>query len=141
MRIASPSVTPSPLLSALPRSGMTVVVVMGLGQRARIAAALGGMGWDPSTPAAVVVGAATAAAWTWTGTLGQLGAVALPAAPTGEPAAPGLLVIGDVVTVAADVEARRQSAETEAAPPTTEVDVDTGATDEVEGDFDTRRAR
>jgi uroporphyrin-III C-methyltransferase / precorrin-2 dehydrogenase / sirohydrochlorin ferrochelatase len=100
-----------PLLAALPRTGMTVVVLMGLGQRARIAAALEGMGWDAGTPAAVVVGAATAAAWTWTGTLGQLGDVVLPAAPRGEPAPPGLLVFGDVVTVAAEVEARRQEAE------------------------------
>lgn len=99
-----------PLLESLPRRGMTVVVLMGLGQRARIAAALGGFGWDPATPAAVVVGAATSAAWTWTGTLAQLGEVVLPAARAPEPAAPGLLVIGDVVTVAAEVEALRQGA-------------------------------
>jgi uroporphyrin-III C-methyltransferase len=98
-----------PLLEALPRQGMTVVVLMGLGQRARIAAALARFGWDAATPAAVVVGAATSAAWTWTGTLAGLGEVNLPAARAGEPTAPGLLVIGDVVTVAAEVEALRQS--------------------------------
>jgi len=100
-----------PLLAALPRQGMTVVVLMGLGQRARIARALDELGWDAATPAAVVIGAATAAAWTWTGRLGELGGVALPAPSAGEPAAPGLLVIGQVVTVAAEVEALRRGAD------------------------------
>jgi len=86
---------------------MTLVVLMGLGQRQGIAAALRDRGWAPTTPAAVVVGAATAAAWTWTGTLAGLGEVKLPTPVAGEPA-PGMLVIGDVVTVAAEVEALRR---------------------------------
>lgn len=130
-----------PLLAALPRSGMTVVVLMGLGKRARIAAALAELGWDAGTPAAVVVGAATAAAWTWTGTLGQLGEVVLPAGPPGEPAAPGLLVIGEVVTVPAEVEARRQDAANgsgETAAPTAATEA--GIAD-FDADLDTGRAR
>src|SRR5262245_61869173 len=47
-----------PLLAGLPRQGMTVVVLMGLGQRAPIAGALAELGWPAATPAAVVVGAA-----------------------------------------------------------------------------------
>ena len=97
-----------PLLAALPTRGMTVVVMMGLAQRATIAAALRDCGWDMDTPTAVVIGAATAAAWRWTGKLGELGGVELPAANPGEPGAPGLLVIGEVVAVATQVERLRQ---------------------------------
>ena len=97
-----------PLLATLPTRGMTVVVMMGLAQRATIVAALRDFGWDMDTPAAVVIGAATPAAWRWTGTLGALGGVELPAANPGDPGAPGLLVIGEVVAVAAQVERLRQ---------------------------------
>ncbi|MES1204682.1 MAG: uroporphyrinogen-III C-methyltransferase [Pseudomonadota bacterium] len=96
------------LLATLPRQGMTVVIMMGLGQRAGIAAALREFGWDARTPAAVIVGAATAADWRWTGTLGGLHEVQLPAAAPGEPGAPGLLVIGEVVGVAGEIENLRR---------------------------------
>lgn len=98
-----------PLLAGLPSQGMTVVVLMGLGQRARIAATLVEFGWGAQTPAAVVLGAATAAAWSWTGTLETLATVELPPRPAGEPAAPGLLVIGEVVSLVAQVEALRHA--------------------------------
>lgn len=132
-----------PLLAALPRTGMTVVVLMGLGKRAHIAKALGELGWDAVTPAAVVVGAATAASWTWTGTLGQLGDVALPAAPAGEPSPPGLLVIGEVVTVAAEVQSRRAGAVDDAPPATPGSDdaIDPDTDFELEFDLDRGRAR
>lgn len=97
-----------PLLAALPTSGMTVVVLMGLAQRAAIASALHDCGWHAATPAAVVIGAATPAAWRWTGALGELSTVEIPAAPPGQPGAPGLLVIGEVVAVAAEVERLRR---------------------------------
>ncbi|MEO5767786.1 MAG: uroporphyrinogen-III C-methyltransferase [Polyangia bacterium] len=111
-----------PLLSALPSQGMTVVVLMGLAERASIASTLIGCGWAPATPAAIVIGAATPAAWRWTGTLDQLGGVALPQRDPGGTGTradaadpddgdgrvgappPGLLVIGQVVAVATQLE-------------------------------------
>jgi siroheme synthase len=115
------------MLAALPSQGMTVVVLMGLAERATVASTLIESGWAPTTPAAVVIGAATPAAWRWMGTLDQLGAVALPQrrlggtgfrgdaaelddtddGPGGSPP-PGLLVIGQVVEVATQLEAMKK---------------------------------
>jgi uroporphyrin-III C-methyltransferase/precorrin-2 dehydrogenase/sirohydrochlorin ferrochelatase len=89
--------TYGPLLDALPPSGMTLVVLMGVRQRAAIAARLCGRGWPASTPAALVMGAATEQAWRWLGVLSDLGAAEIPPAST---EAPGMLVIGDVVSLA-----------------------------------------
>jgi hypothetical protein len=50
----------------------------------------------------VIVGAATAASWSWTGTLASLGAAEIPEAAAG---APGLLVVGAVVGLAAELAA------------------------------------
>jgi len=86
-----------PLLDALPGSGMTLVVLMGVRQRAAIAARLLARGWPGATPAALIVGASTPQAWRWTGPLRDLGAVSVPDASS---SAPGTLVIGDVVSLA-----------------------------------------
>ena len=75
---------------------------MGLGQRGRIGERLLARGWSADTPAAVIVGAATAQSWSWTGTLASLGTVDIPAASSG---APGLLVVGAVVGLAAELAA------------------------------------
>jgi uroporphyrin-III C-methyltransferase/precorrin-2 dehydrogenase/sirohydrochlorin ferrochelatase len=92
--------TYGPLLDGMPAGASTLVVLMGLGQRAAIARRLLARGWRADTPAAVVVGAATPQAWRWTGALEALPAVELPAEAAG---APGLLVIGDVVALAAEI--------------------------------------
>jgi len=92
--------TYGPLLDGLPAGGLTLVILMGLGQRARIAERLLARGWRPETPAAVVVGAATPSQWRWTGALAGLGAVEIPPSAV---EAPGLLVIGDVVALAAEI--------------------------------------
>jgi uroporphyrin-III C-methyltransferase/precorrin-2 dehydrogenase/sirohydrochlorin ferrochelatase len=92
--------TYAPLLDGFPPGALTLVVLMGLGQRANIAARLQARGWDPATPAAVILGAATPQSWRWTGTLAALGDVALPSESSG---APGLLVIGAVVSLAAEL--------------------------------------
>jgi uroporphyrin-III C-methyltransferase/precorrin-2 dehydrogenase/sirohydrochlorin ferrochelatase len=92
--------TYAPLLDGLAPGSATLVVLMGLGQRARIAARLVARGWSAETPAAVVVGAATPQSWRWLGTLGALGAAEIPAASSG---APGMLVIGAVVGLAAEL--------------------------------------
>jgi uroporphyrin-III C-methyltransferase/precorrin-2 dehydrogenase/sirohydrochlorin ferrochelatase len=91
-----------PLLDGFPPDALTLVVLMGLGQRARIGERLLGRGWSADTPAAVIVGAATAQSWRWTGTLASLQAVDIPAASAG---APGLLVVGAVVGLAAELAA------------------------------------
>ena len=89
-----------PLLDGFVPGTLTLVFMMGLGQRARIAERLVARGWSAEMPAAVVVGAATPQSWTWTGTLGALGAVDLPEAAA---RAPGLLVVGAVVAVAGEL--------------------------------------
>ena len=94
--------TYGPLLDGFPPGALTLVILMGLGQRARIAKRLLARGWSAETPAAVIVGAATAQSWRWTGTLASLGAVDVPAPSAG---APGLLVIGAVVGLATELAA------------------------------------
>ncbi len=83
-----------PILRALPPGSATVVVLMGLANRAGIAAALLESGWGPSVPAAVVLGASTSAAATWVGDLAGLGGAPLPVQAWD---APGLIVVGEVV--------------------------------------------
>jgi uroporphyrin-III C-methyltransferase/precorrin-2 dehydrogenase/sirohydrochlorin ferrochelatase len=92
--------TYGPLLAGFAPGSLTLVVMMGLRQRARVAELLMARGWDRATPAAIVVGAATPDAWRWTGTLESLGAAEIPPASR---AAPGLLVIGEVVTLAGEL--------------------------------------
>jgi uroporphyrin-III C-methyltransferase/precorrin-2 dehydrogenase/sirohydrochlorin ferrochelatase len=84
-----------PALLGLAPACITVVVLMGLRQRAAIAADLIERGWSPDLPAAIVLAAGTPRQSTWTGTLAALGA-----APLADPDAPGILVIGEVVTLA-----------------------------------------
>jgi uroporphyrin-III C-methyltransferase/precorrin-2 dehydrogenase/sirohydrochlorin ferrochelatase len=82
-----------PALDALGPSALTVVVLMGLGQRAAIARRLLARGWAAGTPAAIVLGASHAGAHTWRGTLADLPAAAL---PPDRAHLPGTLVIGAV---------------------------------------------
>jgi uroporphyrin-III C-methyltransferase/precorrin-2 dehydrogenase/sirohydrochlorin ferrochelatase len=95
--------TYGPLLDGFAPGSLTLVVMMGLGQRARIADRLLARGWAADMPAAVIVGAATPLSWTWMGTIAGLGAVEVPAASSGNP---GLLLVGDVVSVAAELAAQ-----------------------------------
>ena len=92
--------TYGPLLDGFPPGALTLVVLMGLGQRARIAERLLARGWSADTPAAVIVGAATAQSWRWTGTLASLARRRIPTPSAG---APGLLVVGAVVGLAAEL--------------------------------------
>jgi len=84
-----------PVLESLPPRSATVIVLMGLASRAATARVLLERGWSPATPAAVVLGASTADARTWLGTLSELGQ-----APCSNADLPGTIVIGDVVTLA-----------------------------------------
>jgi uroporphyrin-III C-methyltransferase/precorrin-2 dehydrogenase/sirohydrochlorin ferrochelatase len=92
--------TYAPLLDAFAPGSLTLVVMMGLRQRARVAERLIARGWDRETPAAVVVGASTPQAWRWIGTLAGLGGAEIPPESS---SAPGLLVIGQVVSLAAEL--------------------------------------
>jgi uroporphyrin-III C-methyltransferase/precorrin-2 dehydrogenase/sirohydrochlorin ferrochelatase len=74
-------------------NGVTIVVMMGMVERAAIAARLEAHGWRAATHAAIVCGASTPEAWTWTGTLAEVGAAEPPAD------VPGVLVVGEVVRV------------------------------------------
>ena len=94
--------TYAPLLDGLPPGALTLVVLMGLGQRARIAERLLARGWSADTPAAVIVGAATRAELELDRDAGALGDRGHPAGASG---APGLLVIGAVVGLAAELAA------------------------------------
>jgi uroporphyrin-III C-methyltransferase/precorrin-2 dehydrogenase/sirohydrochlorin ferrochelatase len=86
-----------PVLEGLAPRAATVVVLMGLANGPDIAALLLARGWDPATPAAVLLGASTADAAAWTATLGGLArGIDLPAASR-----PGTIVIGDVVRLRA----------------------------------------
>ena len=72
---------------------VSVVVLMGVGARADLASRLMAHGWSAATPSAIVCGASTPDAWTWTGPLAQMGAATPPAGLA------GVLVIGEVVRV------------------------------------------
>jgi len=92
----------APLLSSLAPGSATVVVLMGLANRAAIAALLLARGWPHSTPAAVVLDASHDSAATWTGTLAMLGACPLPG---DRPESAGVLVVGEVVSLSAAIAA------------------------------------
>jgi uroporphyrin-III C-methyltransferase/precorrin-2 dehydrogenase/sirohydrochlorin ferrochelatase len=89
-----------PLLESLPPRTATVVVLMGLGSRREVAGLLLASGWDGGTPAAILLGASTPQAYTWTGALAELGETPLPDESVD---APGTLVVGDVVALAARI--------------------------------------
>ena len=84
-----------PALDSLSPGSLTVVVLMGLASRAAIAGRLQERGWAPTTPAAICLAAGTPHAFTWTGSLAQLGAVS----SEDHAGAPGVLVIGAVAAL------------------------------------------
>jgi uroporphyrin-III C-methyltransferase/precorrin-2 dehydrogenase/sirohydrochlorin ferrochelatase len=76
-------------VAALQPSGVTIVVLMGLGRRVAIARCLLDRGWPTETPAAIVADASRPDQQTWRGTIGELAANADPE-PGREEGAPGL---------------------------------------------------
>jgi uroporphyrin-III C-methyltransferase / precorrin-2 dehydrogenase / sirohydrochlorin ferrochelatase len=86
----------TPMLSGIRPGTMTLVVVMGLGSRGRIAQVLIRHGWPGWMPAAVVLCASTPRQRVWRGTLGQLPAVSLDPKRDG----PGVIVVGEVASFA-----------------------------------------
>lgn len=84
-----------PILHGLQPGAATLVVLMGVRHRAELAAYLVGRGWSNATPAALVLSASHTTQAAWTGCLATLGD-----APMREVDAPGVLVIGEVVSLA-----------------------------------------
>jgi uroporphyrin-III C-methyltransferase / precorrin-2 dehydrogenase / sirohydrochlorin ferrochelatase len=82
------------LAMSIPPRGVTLVVLMGTAARADVAARLGDAGWPLSTPAAIVSNATLPDERVWSGTLGTLAAADVGTAP-------GTIVVGDVVALAA----------------------------------------
>jgi uroporphyrin-III C-methyltransferase/precorrin-2 dehydrogenase/sirohydrochlorin ferrochelatase len=94
-----------PVVMAVRPGATTLVVLMGVATRARLADLLIRAGWSPETPAAALLSASTPEAHTWVGTLAGLADAPLPDAR-----APGTLVIGEVVSLAATTTAARTTA-------------------------------
>lgn len=88
------------LVSSIAPGSATLVVLMGLAERARIAARLMAGGWRADTPAAIITSASQPNQRVWTGTLTTLNRDL--DFDGGED--PGVIVIGDVVALAADSE-------------------------------------
>ena len=80
-------------LATVQANSLTLVVMMGLAGRRDISERLMTCGWRGDTPAAIVCGASTRDAWTWTGTLDSVGDAAPPES------IPGVLVVGEVVRI------------------------------------------
>jgi uroporphyrin-III C-methyltransferase/precorrin-2 dehydrogenase/sirohydrochlorin ferrochelatase len=82
-----------PILDGIAPGSLTLVILMGVGQRAGISARLLGRGWREDTPAAVLLGASSRDSATWRGTLAELGPAVLPREGAH---LPGTIVIGSV---------------------------------------------
>jgi uroporphyrin-III C-methyltransferase / precorrin-2 dehydrogenase / sirohydrochlorin ferrochelatase len=76
--------------------GVTLVVLMGLARTAALAGRLIDRDWRRETPAAIVVDASSSGQHVWRGTLGELAG----GAPDVPAAAPGTIVVGEVVSLA-----------------------------------------
>jgi uroporphyrin-III C-methyltransferase/precorrin-2 dehydrogenase/sirohydrochlorin ferrochelatase len=87
--------TYGPILDGIAPGSLTLVLLMGVSTRAAIASRLVARGWSPETPAAVLLGASSEDAFTWTGPLRELGSASLP--PGTE--LPGTLVVGEVAAL------------------------------------------
>jgi len=94
---AVPSAHYERILAMLPPRAVTVVLLMALGSRRTIASFLRSVGWPNDLPTAVIVGACTPRAWSWTGTLDELAEVIV---PSDRADLPGLVVLGHVVSLA-----------------------------------------
>jgi uroporphyrin-III C-methyltransferase/precorrin-2 dehydrogenase/sirohydrochlorin ferrochelatase len=88
----------APILDGVAPGALTLVVLMGVKQRGQIAARLIARGWSATTPAALLFGASQPGSFTRHTTLSEL------VATGGDDIAtelPGVLVIGEVVSLAA----------------------------------------
>jgi uroporphyrin-III C-methyltransferase/precorrin-2 dehydrogenase/sirohydrochlorin ferrochelatase len=91
---------------------VTLVVLMGIGQRAMLAETLVARGWRSDTPAAIIVDASRVNQTVWRGTIGDLAADRADIDTDG----PGTIVVGDVVAVTAQAGTQSIAASTHAGP-------------------------
>jgi uroporphyrin-III C-methyltransferase/precorrin-2 dehydrogenase/sirohydrochlorin ferrochelatase len=91
-----------PVLDAIAPRAMTLVFLMAIAQRRGIAAALLERGWRADTPVALLLSASRADGQTWIGSLESL------ARGEGifDRGRPGVIVVGDVVTIGAHLNVR-----------------------------------
>jgi uroporphyrin-III C-methyltransferase/precorrin-2 dehydrogenase/sirohydrochlorin ferrochelatase len=85
-------------IDSLAPGALTLVVLMGLRTRAELAARLVARGWAATTPAAILLGASHEGEQRWLGTLGELAAAEI------DLELPGVIVIGEVVTLAKQIQ-------------------------------------
>lgn len=98
----------APIVDGIAPGALTLVVLMGVAQRAKIAARLVARGWAPTTPTALLFGASQPGSFALRSSLGEL--AALTADQLASPSElPAVLVIGEVVSLA-DVIAHVQPA-------------------------------
>src|SRR5262249_62028672 len=67
-----------PILESLAPNSVTVVVLMGLATRARLAEVMLASGWSANTPVAISFAASTGRAYTWLAALDELAASEIP---------------------------------------------------------------
>jgi uroporphyrin-III C-methyltransferase/precorrin-2 dehydrogenase/sirohydrochlorin ferrochelatase len=89
----------APILDGVAPGALTLVVLMGVAQRANIARRLVGRGWASTTPAALLFGASQPGSFTHRTTLGELAGLAADQLAV-ETELPAVLVIGEVVSLA-----------------------------------------
>jgi uroporphyrin-III C-methyltransferase/precorrin-2 dehydrogenase/sirohydrochlorin ferrochelatase len=91
--------TYGPILDGIAPGSLTLVLLMGVAARGAIAERLVRRGWDPETPAAVILGASSREASRWTGPLRALAEAPLPGAGD----LPGTVVVGAVAALSLPV--------------------------------------
>ncbi len=106
-----------PVLQSIEPLSVTVVVMMGLGQIEAIASLLIARGWSAATPAAVLLGAATASSEVWAVTLADLQG----GSKFEDETRPGTVVIGHVVGIRAALAAGLEPQTAELEPRATGV--------------------
>ena len=86
------------VLDSVTPHAVTLVVLMGLATRGTLARCLIERGWSEATPAAITCNASFADVAAWTGTIAGLSRAPIPL-----PGAPGVIIIGEVVRLAAPI--------------------------------------
>ena len=87
----------APVLSSLAPGSLTLVVLMGLRTRGELASALLARGWAKATPAAIILGASHTGTARWLGTIESLAAADI------DSELAGIVVVGDVVSLATKI--------------------------------------
>jgi uroporphyrin-III C-methyltransferase/precorrin-2 dehydrogenase/sirohydrochlorin ferrochelatase len=93
-----------PVLRSLAPASATLVVLMGLANRAAIAAELLAAGWAPQTPSAVLIGISHQGEELWQGRLDALASSAF----NDEDNLPGIIVVGAVTALAGIIAAQSE---------------------------------